>query len=157
MNNRIFRQKSIDRVKSPEQLNDYIHVSNPSVWLVLAAIIVLLVGIICWGIFGRLETKVETVGTCVDGTVTCYVREADMSKINSKAKITIDGKAYEIAFIGNKPVIVKEELREHLIYLGEFDENDKVYEVDLITDLPDGDYKTEIVTESVSPMSFVLN
>ena len=50
----IFRKSSIDRVSSPEQLNDYIRISNPSVWMVLAAVIVLLAGVCVWGIFGHL-------------------------------------------------------------------------------------------------------
>lgn len=31
MSNPIFRQKSIEKISSPEQMNDYIRVSNPSV------------------------------------------------------------------------------------------------------------------------------
>ena len=51
----IFRQKSIDRVSSPEQLNDYIRVTTPSVWLVLIAIILLLVGMVAWSVLGTVE------------------------------------------------------------------------------------------------------
>lgn len=50
----IFRQKSIDKVSSPEKLDDYIRVTTPSVWITLAAIVVLLVGVIAWGAFGEL-------------------------------------------------------------------------------------------------------
>ena len=53
----IFRQKSIDRVSSPEQLNDYIRVTTPSVWLVLAAIILLLVGMLAWSVLGTVEAR----------------------------------------------------------------------------------------------------
>ena len=42
--NQIFRQKSLDQISSPEQLHDYLHVTNPTVWLALAAVILLLVG-----------------------------------------------------------------------------------------------------------------
>ena len=55
----IFRQKSMDRVSSPEQLNDYIRVTTPSVWLVLLAVVVLLVGILAWSIFGTVEKHDE--------------------------------------------------------------------------------------------------
>ena len=48
MNQQLFRKSSIDRVSSPEQLNDYIKVTNPGVWLVLAAVIVLLMGACVW-------------------------------------------------------------------------------------------------------------
>ena len=46
MNNSIFRQKSIEKISSPEKLDDYIRVTAPSVWITLAAIVILLVGTI---------------------------------------------------------------------------------------------------------------
>ena len=45
MDHSVFRQKSMERITSPEQMNDYIRVSNPSVWMLLAAVIVLLIGV----------------------------------------------------------------------------------------------------------------
>ena len=51
----LFRQKSLERISSPEQLNSYIRVSTPSVWLLLTAIVILLVGGIVWGVFGEVE------------------------------------------------------------------------------------------------------
>ena len=48
----IFRQKSLEKVSSPEQMNDYIKTAGPSVWLVLAAIIIMLTGFIIWSVFG---------------------------------------------------------------------------------------------------------
>ncbi len=54
----LYREKSLERINSPEQLNDYIRVTTPSVWLVLIAVIVLLIGILAWCIFGEVtETK----------------------------------------------------------------------------------------------------
>lgn len=157
MNNGIYRKKSIDRVKSPEQLNDYIRVSNPGVWLVLAAVIILLVGICTWGVFGKLDTKVSAVGTSANGVMTCYVGNDDIGKITGKMKITVEGKDYEILTIGNKAIKASDELNEYLIYLGGFGEDEWVYEITAKTDLPDGDYEAEIVVESISPMSFILN
>ena len=56
-NNGIFREKSIDRVTGPESLNDYIRVTSPSVWIALLALVILLVGLLAWSIFGRIEVK----------------------------------------------------------------------------------------------------
>lgn len=53
----IFRKKSMSRVSSPEQLNDYIKVTTPSVWVVLIAIVVLLAGMLVWSIFGRVTVR----------------------------------------------------------------------------------------------------
>ncbi len=52
--NGIFRQKSIDKVSSPEKLDDYIRVTTPGVWITITAIVILLVGTIVWGTFGEL-------------------------------------------------------------------------------------------------------
>ena len=35
MSDQIFRKKSLDRISSPEQLNDYIRVANPGIWMIL--------------------------------------------------------------------------------------------------------------------------
>ena len=50
----IFREKSIARVTGPEALNDYIRVTTPSVWIVLIALVVLLVGMLAWSVFGSV-------------------------------------------------------------------------------------------------------
>lgn len=55
----------MDRVSSPEQLNDYIRVTTPSVWIVLIALILLLVGFLVWSIFGTV-TAVNEDGTTED-------------------------------------------------------------------------------------------
>ena len=55
MKESIFRKSSLDRVSSPEQLNEYIRVARPSVWVVLGAIVALLAGVLAWGIFGEID------------------------------------------------------------------------------------------------------
>ena len=44
----IFREKSLKRISSPEQLNDYIKVSQPSVWIALAAAAAFVVAVLIW-------------------------------------------------------------------------------------------------------------
>lgn len=67
MDTKLFRKSSIDRVTSPEQLNEYIKVVRPGVWVLLAAIIVLLLGFVLWGIFGTVEIRSDA------GTQTEYI------------------------------------------------------------------------------------
>ncbi len=61
----VFREKSMENINSPDKLNDYIRVSTPGVWLVLAAVTVLLIGILVWGIFGTLKMN-KADGTSQD-------------------------------------------------------------------------------------------
>lgn len=53
----LFRKKSIDRVSSPEQLNDYIRVTAPPVWAVLLALLILLAGMLVWSITGTVTSN----------------------------------------------------------------------------------------------------
>ena len=46
MDETIYRKKSLERITSPEALSDYLHVTSPTVWLILGAIILLLAGIL---------------------------------------------------------------------------------------------------------------
>ena len=54
----LFREKSVERISSPEDLDDYIRVTTPSVWIVLAAILILLIGMLAWSVFGTVEVPV---------------------------------------------------------------------------------------------------
>ena len=60
----IYREKAVQRVKRPEDLNDYVGVTTPSVWIVLIAVLLLLAGILAWTIFGSVDVHNE------DGSVT---------------------------------------------------------------------------------------
>ncbi|MBR2765650.1 MAG: hypothetical protein IKE03_06690 [Blautia sp.] len=52
---RIFREKALKEISRPEELSDYIRVTRPSVWILLAAVILLLAGMIAWMAFGTVE------------------------------------------------------------------------------------------------------
>ena len=67
--NRLFRKQSLERLSSPEQLNDYLKVTNPSVWILLISVIMLLVGLIIWSCFTSIESSVSGNGIVKNGTV----------------------------------------------------------------------------------------
>ena len=76
----IFRQKSLDRISSPEQLNDYLRVTSPTVWVVLAAVILLLAGVIVWGSTATLESFATGTGTVQDGTMTIRFDDSEIAR-----------------------------------------------------------------------------
>ena len=58
MEKQIFRQKSVERIALPEQLQDYMRVTTPGVWMVLAAVILLLAGLILSSALVNVESKI---------------------------------------------------------------------------------------------------
>ncbi len=162
MENNLFREKSISKVSSPEQLNDYLRVSNPGVWMLLSGIIILLLGVCVWGIFGRLNTSVNGVCKVNNGQITCFLSEENVHKVEAGMKISLEGKEYEISKIEKMPVYAADNLEDYGLYLGGFSKDGWVYVATVKTSgaadgLNDGYYTGEITVESISPMSFITN
>jgi HlyD family secretion protein len=65
MNPKIFRKVSLERMSSPEQLDQMMQVTTPKGWVVLVALIILVVFAIFWGIFGSISTKVTGMGILI--------------------------------------------------------------------------------------------
>ena len=157
MNKQIFRKKSVDRMSSPEQLNDYIKVTNPGVWMALAAIVILLVGVCVWGVFGTLETKLSVAAVSRDGHTVLYVKEDNVASVRENMSVYIGDETYKVTSVSSQPVSVTEEISEYARHTGELSIGEWVYIVQINGNMPDGVYKAQVVVDSVSPLSFVFN
>lgn len=157
MDKNIFRKKSIERISSPEQLGDYIKVSNPSIWIILAAVIVLLAGACVWGIFGTIETRISVPVVAENGSITAYLDEEQAGTVGDGMEITIDDKEFKITGISSKPIQIDDSFDSYAMHIGGFQDGQWVYEATAQSDIAEGTYEASIVTESISPMSFVFN
>lgn len=61
----IFRKASLDRLASPEQLDQVMTVTSPRGWIGLAAVGLILLGAVVWGVVGSLSEKVTGQGMLV--------------------------------------------------------------------------------------------
>ena len=158
MNEQLFRKKSIDRVNSPEQLNEYIRVANPGVWLVLAAVIALLVGVVIWGVFGTIETTIET-GAVVDGdTALCYVSAEDASRLEAGMTVSVEDHIGSIKRIGATPVQIDDGFDDYVLYLTGFVTGDFCYAVEVeLPGMAEGVYAALITVDRTHPISFVIH
>src|SRR4051812_16788438 len=64
-NTKVFRKISLDRLSSPEQLDQVMQVTNPRGWIALAAVGLLLLTAVVWGVTGSLAEKVGGRGMLV--------------------------------------------------------------------------------------------
>ena len=62
MQRSIFRKVALDRLSSPEQLDQLLRVTDRRGWLALTAIGMLLVIAVAWGILGSVSSKVTGEG-----------------------------------------------------------------------------------------------
>lgn len=154
---KLFRPKSMERISSPEQLNAYIRVSTPSVWLVLTAIVILLVGVCVWGVFGHMDTTLCAVAVAREQEVISYVKADDVQKVKAGDRVSIGDAQGSVLSVSAEPVRVDDTFTEYMRHVGELQAGEWVYAVKLDVSAMEGVYAAQIVTDSVSPMSFVLN
>lgn len=79
-NKSVYRQSSLDRIQSPEQLNSYLRVTNPSAWIVLIAVIVLLFGALVWGSFTYIGSFVDGNAHVENGVMTIVFEDDDLAR-----------------------------------------------------------------------------
>jgi multidrug efflux pump subunit AcrA (membrane-fusion protein) len=62
MQKSIFRKSSLERISSPEQLNEYVKITNPGVWAVLLGLFALLIAVAVWAYAGSIPETVQFTG-----------------------------------------------------------------------------------------------
>lgn len=160
MNQKLFRKVSLERVSSPEQLNQYIRVSNPSVWLLLSAITVLLAAACIWGVTGRLETTLSLKALVKDNEAVCFLTEEQYAQVEDGMTIRLGAASGKVTALPAKPSsyeILCENVEEYQLEAAGVTEGSWRYPVKILIELPDGVYDAQIVTDSVSPLSFLIN
>jgi len=73
MNNSIFRKNSFEKISSPDKLDSYLKTSHISMWILLMALMIILVGVIVWCLFGSVATTVSYYGIISDDCAFCFV------------------------------------------------------------------------------------
>ena len=151
-----------EKITSPEQLNDYIHVTTPGAWLILSSILIFLAGFLFWIFTGQLEVSFSSY-IYTDGEASlAFISPDNASKLKK-------GMAVRIADSGIRGTVeqvasVTTPYREILELVGEtnalmmgINDSDKLIRVAMrIKDAPEKVSRAVYVVDTVKPVSFVL-
>ena len=154
---KLFREKSVEAVSSPESLNDYLRVTSPGVWILLAGIILLLVGACVWGVFGHLDSTVDAAVISEGGESVCLVPEEALASVLEEPVVRIDGEEKALAPAGLKPEIITEDTNIYVILAGKLQVGQVVYRIPLEEGLEEGICSGSLVTERLTPISLLMN
>ena len=135
-NQTLFRKKAMARISSPEDLTSYLRVTNPSMWIVLAAVIALLVGLFAWSAVGTLETTADATAIVQNHTARIVAAGEDADSIQAGMPLRIVSEEYVIASV-------------------DYDEYGRATALAEVP-LPDGTYDAKIVVEQIRPIEFLL-
>lgn len=155
---KLFREKNLERLESPEKLNDYLRVTSPGVWLVLATVIILLVGVCVWGVFGRIEATKPAAIVTENGESICMVPEGAIKGVLEYRTVKVDGTEMELRPSVLEPETVTESTNVYVMLAGSLSVGDIVYPVALAEPLEEeGIVQGILVTETLSPMSLLFD
>ena len=154
---KLFREKSLEAVESPESLNDYLKVTSPGIWMVMEAVILILIGGIIWSIFGLIDTTVMVaVSATAEGTV-CYVPFEQMEGVIKAGSVSVEGRELPIQADGKATMAtVTEEMSPFLRVAGGLEVGDVIVQTALAEGLAEGVYSGSVVTESLHPIKLLL-
>ena len=161
----IFNKKATEKLRSPEDLDKYVKVTSPSIWVALGACIILLIGLAAWGFFGAVTTNLTTKGILVDadtGTTVCFISISEINEVHTGDIATINGMEFTVESFSPMPLsraevsamLNSDYLTELLL------EDEWVYQVNF-----DGPYDqlwegvpfdVSIQVDSVPPVSLIL-
>ena len=144
-------------MSSPEQLHDYVKVTNPGIWMVISVIVILLVGVVVWGVIGKIDTTMTTAIVTDGGKAVIYIGESDVEKLEIGMTVRSEENEYKITDIAKEPRKVDGSLSEYAIHASGLTVGEWVYEISIDGKHSDGVEKADIVIESISPISFILN
>lgn len=114
--NKVFRKVSLERLSSPEELDQRLTVTSPIGWLACLAVIMLAIAGLIWGVFGKIPDKAVGEGIIISsGGVTNVI-----SQVNGQVT---DVKAREGDYVEKGDVIARVEQTEIIEQINQFKED----------------------------------
>ena len=164
----IFNKQAAEKLRSPDDLDKYVQVINPSVWMVLLSCLLFVLALLAWGILGTVSTNITATGAILDaeladdGEVTCFISDKDVSSVDIGDEARVEGELMSVIAIEENPLSAVEAKR--LIksdYLAStLVKSDWVYRVTLAGDTseisPEKAIPVKITVERVAPISLIL-
>ena len=92
----IFNERAAQKLRNPDDLDKYLRVTNPSVWVALIAFIALIIGLLAWGIFGSISTSVGATGVSIQNKAMCFLNAEDVAKVHIGDESVVGGEEMQV-------------------------------------------------------------
>lgn len=161
MAGKLFREKNVERVTSPEQLNDYIRVTSPGVYLTLGAVLVFLLCLCVWAAAGTLDITVEAKGLADGKVVYCYLDEENIQYVQAGMDVRVgegEGTVKSVSEIPDNYAAMAERLGgENMVHALHIRDGEWWYLVEVSQETPsEGLTDVSIVVDRTSPLSYIF-
>lgn len=172
-NKTLFRQESLDRMQSPEKTDEYIRVSSPKAWILVAALLLIAAGVLVWGFVGSIPKTISVSAVVMEeynGDAVCLlpVGTAGQYLVGHEAFVTLpDGSGLPgtVTAVSEDPYSYEEVssmARSNWRLRAIWGDAGEMYKYAVVVDcaalLPDRELvAVSVVLSDVKPIEYVLN
>lgn len=152
----LFRQESLEKIESPEKMDSFVRVVNPGVWVVLAAALIAIAGVIIWGFFGTIKSKTEVYFRADErGKAIVYVTEDVAKNLKRGDEIQIEGISGKITRVSAEAVQAEDYTDGYVVHLNGM-EGAWVHELRTNITVDMGVHKAEIIKKIITPIELIV-
>ncbi len=138
METSLFRKRNIERISSPDQLSEYLHVTTPVIWIVLASVALILASLFVWSSVTAIESYASGTAEVSGGVLSMSFDNAEKAKnVEAGMNIRVGDMVTPILSVG-------------------CDENERLIAV-AASELPDGRYKASVGYKSTQIIDMLFN
>lgn len=91
-----YNQKALDRLQSPDDLEKYLHISTPSAWIMIVACATVMLGFLCWCIWGTSVESTTVKGVKSKNYVVAFADAETAIQIEEGDEAFLDGNMYNV-------------------------------------------------------------
>ena len=126
------------RIASPEQLNDYLKVTSPKIWVLLTAVVLLIVGLLLWSSFTTIESYASGTARAVGGElIVTFDDPVKASKVQPGMDMSVGDVQTDVLTVG-------------------MNENGDIV-ASARANIPDGSYDVRVGYKTTQVISMLLN
>ena len=164
LGSQMFRESAMRKMSSADDLDHYLKVTNPSAWILIGTLAVLLVVAFIWGLTASLPVTTTTTGVLKNGEIVCFVPLSEKADVTTDSKVTAASYETHIASISSSPYSQREVAAEigsdytvSSLDIAQWSCKVTVALPDEITWWDEGDdVPVQITTKEVAPLSYLF-
>ena len=160
----MFRETALRKMSSADDLDRYLRVTNPSAWVLIGAVAVLIVAAFIWGMTASLPITTSTTGVVKDGQIVCFMPLDQNSIATDDSKVTAAGHETHIVSVNDNPhsqrevaAVIGSDYTVQSLNLAQWSYKVIVALPDDLASWDEGDdVPIQITTKEVAPMSYLF-
>lgn len=99
-----FSEKAMKKLKTADDMEQYVEITSPRVWMIIGACAALLIGLLVWAFFGTAATTLETRAVLLDGKMQSFLSDQEIRLVAPGDKVFINETPWLVSACSDTPL-----------------------------------------------------